>query len=161
MQSYEQLEPGIETGIVKFFDGRDNKRFGFIVLESGEEIFFHYNDGMIAAAGESCLVWYTPNRNSRTALDYPKSGERLYFQRAKGSKGPKASPWTSEKYYKEALEDLICPCGHHKTEHSLGGGESCEKCECPRFGEPFENWYTDSLTEVWFTEPPGGHRGYE
>mgnify|MGYP001613302669 CR=1 FL=1 len=34
-----------ETGTVKWFDAREGKRFGFIKLESGEELFFHFNDG--------------------------------------------------------------------------------------------------------------------
>lgn len=127
----------IETGVVKFFDGRDNKRFGFIVLESGEEIFFHYNDGRAPFVSRNALNWDFPNVNARTALDYPLAGNRLYFERAKGSNGrPKASPWTSQEHYEK--EALICSCDHHISEHHFGS--NCGKCDCLYFGEPAQNW---------------------
>jgi len=144
MRSFDQLELGIETGIVKFFDSRDNKRYGFIVLDSGEEIFFHYNDGRIPGANICGLDWYMPNIDSETVLDYPKAGDRLFFERSKAKKGPKASPWTSQEYYKETSEKMWCPCGHHLEDHD--GYSYCRECDCPNFGEPTENWETHSIT---------------
>jgi len=60
--------------------------------------------------------------------------------------------------------DPICPCGHPQSKHHNEDGY-CEvrsdrwHCECPQFGEPLQNYQTS--TEVWFTEAPGGHRGFE
>lgn len=155
-----QMEPGVEKGRVVHFDSRDSKRYGFIHLDSGEEIFFHYNDGRIATDEfEAGLGWEIPtNRSSDTVLDYPRVGDTLYFMRRPGQKGrPKASPWTSEEYYLQAVENRWCPCGHHIDDHDCG--RSCLKCECPDFGTPSESWET--FTEVSFTEGPMGHKGYE
>lgn len=43
----------MERGTVKWFDGRDGKRYGFILLPSGEEIFFHFNDGELIQEGDT------------------------------------------------------------------------------------------------------------
>ena len=153
----QNLEPGVETGIVKFFDSRDNKRFGFIKLESGEEIFFHFNDGRVATSEvDGWIHWLRPDEVYRSYLEYPKIGDRLMFERTQGKKGPKASPWTTEKYYKEASDQLWCPCGHHARDHERDA--YCVKCDCQQFGEEGE---PEQYTEVWFTEPPMGHHGYE
>jgi hypothetical protein len=72
-----------------------------------------------------------------------------------------------EAYRKQQREEMeeqyqseVCPCGHKHDQHYLNDGP-CEAphCGCPQFGEPVENWET--YTEVWFTEPPSGHHGYE
>lgn len=153
-----QMEPGVEKGRVVHFDSRDSKRYGFIHLDSGEEIFFHYNDGRIAAdGGWSGLCWDMPNRSSNTVLDYPNVGDTVYFIRSPGKKGPKASPWTAEEYYLQAVENRWCPCGHHILDHEHYG--FCLKCGCPDFGTSPDEWET--LTEVSFTEGPMGHKGYE
>lgn len=58
------------------------------------------------------------------------------------------------------FEDEVCPCGHPRSQHYMEEAH-CEAhgCDCPQFGEPVENYET--YTKVWFTEPPGGHYGYE
>jgi hypothetical protein len=57
----------------------------------------------------------------------------------------------------------ICPCGHPRWAHygRHGGEEYCHRtgCDCPMFGESPENY--DGYTQVWFTESPGGHNGWE
>ncbi len=155
----ELLEPGVEVGVVVFFDSRDNKRYGFVRDTDGKELFFHYNDGRIAANYfEAGLGWEMPaNRSSDTILDYPRTGDELFFMRKPGLKGPKASPWTSKESYLQAAETRWCPCGHHIDDHD--DGRSCLRCKCPDFGTPTESWET--FTEVSFTEGPCGHKGYE
>lgn len=79
----------MEKGTVKFFDSRDNKRFGFIRLESGEEIFFHANDGRKTEA-KGIEVKFIDEPIS----GLPKVGNELVFERTVGGDGrPKASPW--------------------------------------------------------------------
>lgn len=90
----------LEKGVVTFFDSRDNKRYGFIALRSGEEIFFHFNDGRDLRVEEDRLKWYLPSGKS---LADPKPGDVVVFQVEKGRKGLKAAPWTYERnYFREA-----------------------------------------------------------
>lgn len=91
-----------EKGVVKFFDSRDNRRFGFLRLESGEEIFFHFNDGMSMRAGKDQPEWCDPPPGKR--LWDPKANDVLVFERKMGKKGPKASPWTHEMLYENAMK---------------------------------------------------------
>lgn len=78
----------LERSTVKFFDNRDNKRFGFLLLESGEEVFFHLNDGqkVTVGVGEPCLEY---GKIFRT----PRVGDDILFKRVQGRQGPKACPW--------------------------------------------------------------------
>lgn len=92
----------VEKGIVKFFDEREGKRFGFlIVLDANgtptkEEIFFHYNDGkLIGNDGEvPIFMGHTTKRDGRLKrLRRPQKDDKLIFERSEGRKGDKASPW--------------------------------------------------------------------
>lgn len=99
-----------EIGTVKFFDSRRDKRFGFIRLESGEEIFFHYNDGEFIEAGNnspkfSGKTTIVLNRKVRHLPD-PRKGDILVFERDDGRKGPKASPWGYYSYWLEVGEKI-------------------------------------------------------
>lgn len=80
----------METGTVKFFDNRDNKRFGFLSLDNGEEIFFHYNDGAAVKRGLGRVVFDERSGLSRD----PRKGDRIAFERDRGRRGVKACPWT-------------------------------------------------------------------
>jgi cold shock CspA family protein len=74
----------METGIVRFFDSRPEKRFGFIAADKGGDVFFHHN-----------------NQNQGLAIDYdrmPKAGDRVDFIRGDAPKGPKAVVWEFEPY---------------------------------------------------------------
>lgn len=78
----------MEQGKVLFFDSRDNKRFGFILTGSGEEIFFHFNDGENVEARGNCRFL-----GGRLEIE-PKKGDAVVFERVQGREGrPKASPW--------------------------------------------------------------------
>ncbi len=91
----------MESGIVKFFDSRDNKRFGFLRLESGEEIFFHFNDGENLEEGDEEPQFC----GGRPGHD-PQKGDRLVFERNHGYKGPKAAPWGFAQDY-ERIQKAI------------------------------------------------------
>lgn len=99
-----------EVGTVKFFDARETKRFGFLRLESGEEIFFHFNDGQFIVAGGSYPEFSgkaTIVRDGKTKrLRDPKVDDKLVFRRSMGSKGDKAAPWGYLTQW-EATEQLI------------------------------------------------------
>ncbi len=77
------MATAIEQGTVKFFDVREPKRFGFLKLESGEEIFFHYHDQVV---GGRSLGW---------EQTFPKPGDVIFFVRSNGQRGTKASPWVT------------------------------------------------------------------
>ena len=78
----------METGTVKFFDSRDNKRYGFIVVDGGGEIFFHFNDGENITTNKT-----KPSFCAGKVKRDPVKGDRIIFERRPGSKGAKASPW--------------------------------------------------------------------
>lgn len=90
-----------EIGRVKFFDSRENKRFGFFRTAPGEEIFFHFNDGQtfeVSTYLETKVEW----KDGR--LRDPRRGDEIVFERAEGSKGPKACPWGFAEDYRKAME---------------------------------------------------------
>lgn len=102
-----------EFGVVKFFDEREGKKFGFLSVinmwggkPTGEEIFFHYNDrrsihgNPFSGKAEFSLDFNLDNRS-------PRQGDQLVFERALGSKGrDKASPWDYAEYYGLANLDM-------------------------------------------------------
>lgn len=100
----------MERGTVKFFDSRDNKRFGFIRLESGEETFFHFNDGERITSGQSKPEFggstWVGKDGKRYQLAAPKQGDGLVFRRADGSKGDKACPWGYAETYDKCVERI-------------------------------------------------------
>lgn len=87
----------MEIGTVKFFDSRDNKRFGFIAVDGGGEIFFHFNDGEnIEASGDE------PRFCGGKLNREPKKGDVVVFERKSGYKGAKAAPWGFERNHRRA-----------------------------------------------------------
>lgn len=75
-----------EEGTVLWFDSREEKRYGFLVLAGGRQIFFHHNDGRPDVVSD----WDEPT----TPLRLPKAGEHVLFYRQPGKQGkPKACPW--------------------------------------------------------------------
>ncbi len=90
----------MEYGTVKWFDSREEKRYGFIVRDTGGEIFFHLNDGRGFGMGEERPVFSEGVRLSHI----PLPGDRVAFAIGHGTKGEKASPWGFEAQYNEAKE---------------------------------------------------------
>lgn len=103
----------MERGIVKWFDIRDGKRFGFIkVDDSDEEIFFHYNNGRFLRADPSSrkvVFADSPNvthKNRVYSLHEPKQEEKVVFERGYNSQGPCAKLWCYANSYDKALEEI-------------------------------------------------------
>lgn len=98
----------METGSVRFFDSRPEKRFGFVLLETEEEIFFHFNDGQFVIPGEKEPKFSGSAtqviQGKACRLRDPRKDDKVVFVRAPGSKGDKASPWGYETHYERALE---------------------------------------------------------
>ena len=90
-----------ERGIVKFFDSRAEKRFGFILLPSGEEVFFHFNDGAPVEVGVD-----GPTINTRLRNREPNKGDALLFERSKNRKGAKAAPWCFAEDWELAEQEI-------------------------------------------------------
>jgi hypothetical protein len=91
----------METGVIKFFDSRDNKRFGFVTMKGKEEIFFHFNDGENIKAGKSEPV-FSDGKLKRE----PKKGDLVMFYISLGYKGPKATPWGFADDYERAKKEI-------------------------------------------------------
>lgn len=92
----------VEYGIVKFFDEREGKRFGFLTVLDGdgnptkEEVFFHYNDGeFIGHDGENPIFCGSSIQKDGqpVRLRSPQKDDKLVFLRSAGSRGDKACPW--------------------------------------------------------------------
>ncbi len=95
----------MENGTIKFFDSRNNKRYGFIAVDGGGEIFFHYNDGQnfdgqnFGVTHGDQVVKFVGGRLGAE----PKKGDRVMFDIVPGSKGrQKASPWGFADAYTNA-----------------------------------------------------------
>ncbi len=98
-------------GPVKFFDSRPERRFGFIRLETGGDLFFHFNDGQIIVPGGSEPEFSgksmtTDKQGRQCGLRDPRIGDILVYQRSSGSQGPKAYPWGYQSQW-EAMERFI------------------------------------------------------
>lgn len=89
-----------ERGVIKFFDSRKEKRFGFILLPSGDEIFFHFNEGRAVKVGLE-----TPSLMAAPARE-PAKGDILLFERSKNRKGDKAAPWCFASDWKRAEQEI-------------------------------------------------------
>jgi len=87
----------IERGTVNYYN--PDRQFGFIVSNSGQKIFFHFNNGKAVkpAVMNNCEPEWT-NAKLRT----PHKGDRVVFRSiltddmARQGKDPKADPWTFE-----------------------------------------------------------------
>ena len=95
----------MEKGSVKFFDGRDNKRFGFITPDNGgDDVFFHYNGFRKFEVDESGRPVFSNTGYAHPAA-FPRKDQQVWFVRSKGVKGPSAQPWgTCDDYYKVMQE---------------------------------------------------------
>jgi|GEM_PF-5936592 cold shock CspA family protein len=95
-----------EAGTVKWFDNRDNKRFGFITPdEPGPEIFFHYNGFRWFEARDGNVEFTELTPDARQPR-FPKQFDRVVFTRGRGSKGPIAQPWGYQRYHEKLVEQL-------------------------------------------------------
>jgi hypothetical protein len=120
----------LEHGIVKFFDDREGKKFGFLKVldedsqETGEEIFFHFNDGQFVEIVGGDEIKFTGRiAKNGVYLVYPQIGDKLAFDRASGKDGrDKASPWTYAAAYDHCVRMLTEPRYRVVRETKLGFG---------------------------------------
>ncbi|MSR78844.1 MAG: hypothetical protein EXS59_01735 [Candidatus Taylorbacteria bacterium] len=78
----------LERGkVTKFFNTKE-RMYGFVVLSSKEEVFFHFSD--MAAVG---IGLEEPKFLASKPARKPAKGDVLLFERSKNAKGFKAMPW--------------------------------------------------------------------
>lgn len=108
----------LEHGIVKFFDDRSGKCFGFLEVldedsqKTGEELFFHFNDGQfvdIVGGDEIQFVGrFFPDNGLH--MSHPRIGDKLAFERTIGKNDrQKACPWTRAEGYDNRVRELTEP----------------------------------------------------
>jgi len=109
----------MELGTVKFFNNRDDKRFGFIVADTGDEVFFHLNNGVNIKIESVKGLWRQGfgSTYAYASGKFPKNGDRLIFKREEGRKGPKACFWAFMSEYELALKQ----CSSKNSEVQRGG----------------------------------------
>lgn len=81
----------MEVGEVKFFNGADNRRYGFIIV-GREEIFFHLHD-------------YDTGDGTKPKR-MPTKGDKIAFERTEGRQGPKACPWMFQGDWKSKTKTI-------------------------------------------------------
>jgi hypothetical protein len=94
----------MQKGTVKFFDTRDDKLFGFVRTEQGEEFFFHFSGGRE-------LDTYDEQPDfSRRRLDrsrFPKKGDQMVFILGDpGYKGERVGLWSFAEDYDQIQKEL-------------------------------------------------------
>ena len=115
----------IEIATVKWFNSNDNKRFGFLTDKTGQDIFFHLNDGARTERydASSGLVWF-----EQSNFKYmPKIGDKIAFVRVPNPKGPKALPWTPSEEY----ERVAGPAQYERTVEPIHAPKSPPKDRQP------------------------------
>src|ERR1700688_4319236 len=92
-----------ETGTVKFFDRRQEKRFGFLSLQNGEDIHFHFDNGRV-------LIFDSyPKFVQGATLQEPRKGDNLLFLRAESwnkrtkERRTKADVWVHQANWQDIL----------------------------------------------------------
>jgi len=93
----------LEHGTVKFFDNK-KRFFGFLVLESGEELYFDPEGYMSLFADDNDRFnFYGRGEESNPR---PRPGNIIYFEREFGQRGLRAGSWCFYWEYNQALKDL-------------------------------------------------------
>lgn len=91
----------MEFGTVTYFDGRDNKRFGFLKSDvDGKQVFFHANNKSFAQVSDYGRdpTWIDDLKGHATPPIYPRKGNRIVFEREDTPRGPKATKWSPDPY---------------------------------------------------------------
>lgn len=122
----------LEHGIVKWFDPRSNKQFGFLCVldengkETGGELFFHLGDGEWVDIVEDNIEFVGPNFSDGghpISAYAPTAGTILAFLRAPGKDGrEKACPWTLAEGYDNRVRKLTEPFYRVTKSTKLGYG---------------------------------------
>jgi hypothetical protein len=93
----------VRTGRVKFFNCADNARYGFIRdSETGEEYFFHFNDGAIPVSTGVSVYLNTRVISAR----YPNKGDEIMFELSPSPRDSRlrARPWVFADHYRRESE---------------------------------------------------------
>lgn len=143
-----------EVGTVTFFNPQESKRFGFLRLESGDKIFFHFNDGRLIVPGEDSPVFSGANafihKGQRKPLPDPKTGDKIVFRRTEGRKGDKALPWGYEDNWLAAEQKIANrPVYRVRELRTTSGSEP---------GDPTVLWQGKNLSELNRKYPWDGSR---
>lgn len=142
-------------GTVKFFDSRETKRFGFLKLDDGTEIFFHFNDGQIIRAGgqvpeftgKSTVVVDGRPRGLRD----PRLDDKIVFFRTSGTRGDKASPWGFQSQWLAAEATITKRPFYRVLELMTSTGQTP--------GEPKALWTGSDMSDLLRKFPvPSGNR---
>lgn len=111
----------LEIGIVKFFDDRPGKRFGFLTVldddgqPTGVELFFHFNGGQFVEFiddenGYPSDIDFIGRRfPNGTMISPPEVGDRLAFEWGENKKGPMVARWTHAQAYENRVKQLTEP----------------------------------------------------
>ena len=108
-----------DYGIVKFFDRREGKMFGFANMldvfgdETGEVIFIHYYNGQRILDWEGSTPIFSSRRDH---LPFPEAGDRLVFEVRVGNKGKKAWPWSFAGRHRPLLAHVARPLPSSRSE---------------------------------------------
>lgn len=115
----------MEFGTVTFFDGRDNKRFGFLEADGdGAKIFFHLNNECMVKYdhaghyGGKDPEWHQYKFDHDHAIKHgqiPRKGNRIIFERGDSPRGPKAVRWSKDYHIESGIHPYGGPAHIHAT----------------------------------------------
>jgi hypothetical protein len=95
----------VEFGTVIHYN--PDRRFGFLKLDEGSQLFFHLHSGAIIAAGGSDPEFGALAIRSQRQTREPKIGDRLAFRRGRSNDDrPKAEPWGYASEWEVARETI-------------------------------------------------------
>lgn len=111
----------VEFGVVKFFDNRRDKRFGFLILRGGEELFFHFHAGTEAIVETGVVTFASKVTRPYLKIRDPEPGNRLVFSREIGPGGRvRVGQWAYESNWAAAQNKVNQPwdaAGRKLTQH--------------------------------------------
>lgn len=87
----------METGTVLHYNPAGGKKYGFVRTDAGEELFFHFNDGRAISFKDGPVFL----ENTKPP-ESPRKDDVIFFTRAEGREGQKASPWGFEFQLRQA-----------------------------------------------------------
>lgn len=137
----------LEHGIVKFFDDRDGKKFGFLEVlnedgqKTGEEIFFHFNDGQFVdiVGGDEIMFVGRVFPENGLHMWHPKPGDRIAFDVSVGKNNrDKACPWTYAEGYDNRVRKLTEPYYRVTKVTKLGYGGPSDSSDVIWEGQGFD-----------------------
>jgi cold shock CspA family protein len=118
-QPLHEREKTMQKGTVKFFLPQNSKRYGFIIVEDGSEIFFHFNQGEEFRAGTTKPIF-----SGRMQTRDPKTEDEVLFEIKIGRNGPKADPWGFAEDYERVEAEMSSTTVYRvRREHSISGND--------------------------------------